>query len=188
MNSKRLDKDVRSQARQRVFSLVEWIFAAAVLVGGILVCIQARAEPGDPITEDRLSTLASRLAEAAIDTQRHFTWLEAEPDSVVPAYEEIVDGEMVATMNGVEFVISQRVDDYYWDRTSNRFSTAAPAGTPHSDFKRLAVTVSWEDPRGYAIDAARQSDAEPGGGSITLSTVILSSATAAQRLAVVDDM
>jgi len=188
MLSKRLDTEVRSHAHQRVFSLVDRTIASVVLAGGILLCAQVRADSDGPVTDGRLSTLASRLAEATLETQRHFTWLEAEPGSDMPAYEEIVDGEMVATMSGVEFVITQRVDDYYWDRASNRFSTAAPAGTVHSDFKRLAVTVSWEDPQGYAIDLALQSDTEPGGGSITLNTVILSSATAAQRLAVVDDL
>jgi hypothetical protein len=187
MFSRRLNTDVRSRVHQRVFPLVEWTLATAVLAGGILLYTEARADLDGEVAEDRLSTLASRLAEAAIDTQRHFTWLGAEPDSAMPAYAEIVDGEMVTTMAGVEFLITQRVDDYYWDRASGRYSTAVPAGAVHSDFKSLAVTVSWEDPRGYAFDVAQHSAAAPGGGSITLSTIILSSADAAQRLAVVGD-
>jgi hypothetical protein len=188
MFSQRLDTEVRSRARQREFTLVEWIIFITILVGGILACVQAYAGQNGTPTDHRLSTLASSLAEATIETQRHFTWLEAEPDSTMPAYEEIVDGEMVTTMAGVEFVITQRVDDYYWDGSNGQFTTTTPAGALQSDFKRLAVTVSWDDPRGYAIDVAQHSDADPDSGSITLNTVILSSARAAQRLALIDDL
>jgi hypothetical protein len=156
----------------------------ALLAVAALTYTQLQAGASGSGVDSRLISVASHLAEATIDTQRHFTRLEAEPDSVMPAYEEIVDGEVDTTMAGVEFMIVQQVDDYYWDRASGRFSTTAPARAAHSDFKRLAVTVSWDDPRGYAIDVAQQSDANPGSGSITLSTIILSSSRAAQRLAI----
>jgi prepilin-type N-terminal cleavage/methylation domain-containing protein len=169
---------------QRGQTLVELIMTVALLAVAALTYTQLQAGASGSGVDSRLISVASHLAEATIDTQRHFTRLEAEPDSVMPAYEEIVDGEVDTTMAGVEFMIVQQVDDYYWDRASGRFSTTAPARAAHSDFKRLAVTVSWDDPRGYAIDVAQQSDANPGSGSITLSTIILSSSRAAQRLAI----
>lgn len=172
---------------QRGQTLVELIMTVTLLAVAALAYTQLQAGASGSGVDSRLISVASHLAEATIDTQRHFTRLEAEPDSVMPAYEEIVDGEVDTTMAGVEFVIVQQVDDYYWDRASGRFSTSKPAGAIHSDFKRLAVTVSWDDPLEYAIDVAQQMDGEPGGGSITLTTIILSSANTARRLAMIDD-
>lgn len=172
MPSRHRNTEVRASARQPRFNLVEWIVATALFAGGALAYSQARAGLPGAGTVDRVTTLASSLAEAAIETQRRFTRLETDPAGLAAAYEDIVDGEMATTMAGVEFVISQRVEDYYLDHASGQFGTSPPAGAARSDFKRLAVTVSWEDPLDSALSLVQGLEQGLDGGSITLMTTI----------------
>lgn len=160
----------------------------AVIAGCILAYATAEAGLPGANPDDRPSTLASHLAEATIETQRSFTRLGTNPAGMAAAYADIVDGEMAATMAGVEFVISQQVEDFFLDRASGQLSTTAPTDTARPDFKRLAVTVSWESSSESVIAPVSLTEVHPDSGSITLTTVISREAHLADRVVLVDDL
>jgi Tfp pilus assembly protein PilV len=183
-----MNRDVPGVRTERGFSLIDVVIAMAVFLMGILAFVQMQSGLSRSGLDARLRTMASNLAEETIETQRRFTRLGTDPDGLSFAYEDITDGSSATTFDQMGFTVTQDVTDYYWDKASKAFTTTNGSTLAHSDFKRLVVTVSWENPLEYSIDENRATEGHLGSGNISLTTIISSSVSATSRLALLDDL
>lgn len=172
----------------RGFSLLDVIIAICIFSIGVLAMAQYQTSLVRSNTDARLRTIASNIAEEAIETQRRFVRLDHDPMGLDFAYSDIADATSTRNLGGVTFTVSQTVTPYYWSQATQQFETTPVASKPHSDFKLLEVSVTWQNPLQFQTGNKTNRLATLGGGNASISSIISSNVTAAGRLALIDDL
>lgn len=172
---------------QSGFSLMDVLAAIIVFAVGVLGFVQLQAGLSRSGLDARLRTMASNIAEEQIETQRRFTRLGSDPAGVEFAYNDIVTETRALTQAGVRFTINQAVTDYYWNKGTRQFTTT-PAGSLFSDFKRVEISVSWENPLEYQIDESRSTTGNLGSGAISMTVLVSSEVSATERLVLLKEL
>lgn len=172
----------------RGFSIVEVLVAVVIFVLAIVAFGLLQGNLTRNSLDARLRTVAVNMGEEAIESRRRFSRIATDPDGLVFAYEDIQTSSWPVTRGGVDFTIDQTVTDYYWDPASGQFTTSAPAGRVHSDFKRVELDVSWANPLEFNIQEGVDTSGHLGSGGISLTGIISSAVTATNRLAILDDL
>lgn len=171
--------------RQRGTILVEILIAMAMFAVGIITFGQVRDHLAHTNLEVRVQSLASNIAAQEVELQKHFTQLASDGEGGAFAYQDVTDGTRSISFNNIVFTIEQDVTDFYWDAARGRFTEYAPPGAAYSDYKVVDVEVTWS-----TLDLDRQrgdSAADPGNGSVAMSTVISSSIVLTNHLAQLDE-
>ncbi len=172
----------------RGFNLLDVVLSIAIFSIGVMAYAQFQANLSRAGMDARLRTMASNIAEETIETQRRFLRLEIDPGGTEPSYEDIKDETLTQQRGGINFTTVQTVTDYYWNKSTGSFSTTPPSGQVHSDFKRIDLTVSWENPLEFRIDENQTTSGHLGSGSIDMSAVVSSAVTTTAQLALLKDL
>lgn len=190
MSSKSCKSTFISQAGRNAsgFSLLDVLVALAIFSTGVLAFVQLHTNLVRSGFDARLKTMGSNLAAETMETQRRFTRLEHDSVTNVFAYEDIASGTQTRQLGGINFNITQTVSDFYWDSTSGQFSSTVPAGSQHSDFKRVNLQVSWENPLGFQVEKNATVDNPLGSGDVMVTALISSAVAATHHLALLDDI
>ena len=186
----------------RGFSLLEVLFAVIILAVALLATARLHAMVTQDGSFAKARGIAANLAQEKLDDIKSFTVLYNDPDTVPDecaaptfCYSEIgadtggkekADGslELISgdiTVGNTTYNRTWTVTDYYNCTAASAASTAncaSPNTKPYPDFKRVTLTVTWDDEKGleqiitlqtaiYASDPgsqARMTASSSGGG------------------------
>ena len=171
-------KKLMNQSTQRGFSIIEVMIGVFIFAVGMLALASLQGALTRSMADSKLRTEASNIAEQLIESQRGFSRIFIDPDGIVFAFNDIVDGTTTTTVNGVTYTVAQDVSDYYYDLATDIFTGTATLGALASDYKTVAVTVSWDGDRQFRIQEGVETTGSLGSGSVTVTGVISASATA----------
>ena len=165
------------------FSMFEILVAIVVFAIGMLALSQFQGSLTRSSADAARKTAAVHLAEQIIEQRRGFGRMES---GATPAYTEIISRSYAVERGGMSFQVTETVDDYFHNRSTDSFSAIDETGSKtYSDMKVLKVDVSW-NPEGesplppFRIDAeTTMSVAEMGSGRVTLSSVLQSTVSKA---------
>jgi prepilin-type N-terminal cleavage/methylation domain-containing protein len=169
-------------AGQRGFSFMELLIAIVVFAVGMLALAQFQGSLTRSAADANARTLAYNIAEEVIEARRSFGLLATDPNSSIPAFEDIADRSWTTNRGGLQFTVTEEVTDYYFDRDTDSFSTVDNGGKVFPDMKSLALVVSWAGAGGasFSIDESQSiSVGDIGSGAIQLTTLINSNTTQA---------
>lgn len=163
------------------YTLIEVLVGILIFAVGMMALAQLQGNLAQNSGDANARTVATNVAESIIEQARSF--------STPAAYSSIVGGTETIEKSGAQFVVVTDVTDYYY-QPDGSFSTAAPTGAASSNFKKLEVTVTWNDPengREFFVDANNTTTGGLGSGSITLHEVVSSIPSGANGKAALGD-
>lgn len=164
--------------RQRGFNLIEIAIGLFIFAVGMLALASLQGQLTRSQADASVRSVATNIAEEEIELLRAFGRLDADPLGVVPAYADIQDGSKVVSRGGIDFTVTTNVTDYYYDRATDRFGTANPENLLVSDFKEIALTVSWGEAPGFRVtETVDLTAGEIGTGDIRLTETVSSVTT-----------
>ena len=171
----------RTYARQPGFSLLELVIGLFIFSTGMLALASLQGQLTRSQADAAVRSVATNIAEEQIEFVRGFGLIVNEPDNSIPAYTDIKDSPpFTVSRGGVDYVVSIQVEDYYYDLSTDGFSTLNPEELVVSDFKDTTINVSWGDTPGFRIsDSQNISAKDIGTGSIGLTATISSVTTQA---------
>lgn len=163
----------------RGFTLMEVVIGIAVFAIGMLALGSLQGALTKSMADARVRTIAANLAEEEIESQRAFTQLISGGGAF--AFNDIVTGSRVETIDGVNFTITRNVTNLFYNVATDSYSTTTN-GAAHATVKQLAVTVTWDaasrDFRGSS-EGTTLTSAELGTGSVTVTASIPALVTSA---------
>ena len=159
-------------------SLLEVLVAIVIFATGILALTQLQSSLARSTGDASLRTVAVNIAEDTIERNRGFSRLTTDPDGIELAYADIRNKVFSVNCAGQAYGVNVAVQDYWWDRASQQFTTTEPLVAAVSDFKRMTVTVDWGSRPDFVVDQTGADAGDLGSGSVTL-TEIISSITSA---------
>ncbi|MFT5139186.1 MAG: prepilin-type N-terminal cleavage/methylation domain-containing protein [Lysobacterales bacterium] len=170
--------------RQLGFNLMEVLIGIAIFAIGMLALASLQGNLTRSASDANSRTVATNLAEELIERRRGFARL-VDPLNVLPAYTDIATESYTRTIpatTGAVYTVSSVVTDYYFNVKTDSFThvtTDLDIVPTYSDYKEMAVTVSWASPDFNTQDGGVFTAANLETGSITLSETISSVTTAA---------
>jgi type II secretory pathway pseudopilin PulG len=163
------------------YTLVEVLIGMIIFAFGILALTQLQGNLAKSSADSNARTVAVNLAEEIIEEARTFARVTS--GGGLHAFNDIVDGNRVETRGGIDYTISENVENYYYvpSATVNgngTFSTTKPsANIVNPDMKMLTVNVTWggtgQNAQSFQVDNATRTQGL-GTGSITLTDMISS--------------
>lgn len=171
----------------RGFSILEVLIGIFIFAVGLLALSSLQGALTRSMADAKVRTGAVNVAERTIESHRNFTQLIS--DIAVPptfiAYNDIVDSTTTETVNGVTYTVATDVTDYFYDISSDGFSTTDPAGGTalHSTYKQVEVTVSWDASQNFRGDEGTEiAAATLGSGQVVLTASIPALVTSASAM------
>ena len=173
MNNFGISKNV-----SRGYTLIEVLIGILIFAVGMMALAQLQGNLAQNSGDANARTVAMNLAEELIEMDRTFSVLAA--NGTDDAYEDIT-----TLMNkpyeriGVQFKVDKVVSDYY-HQADGTFSTTPRVGAAYSDFKKIELTVTWNEStegaprREFQIDGENSTTDGLGSGSITINEVVSS--------------
>lgn len=159
------------------FSVIEVLIAIAIFAIGMLALASLQGNLTRVAADATGRTVAVNMAEEILERQRGFGLLETDPDGQIFAYADIADGSQSITRGGIDYAITQAVEDYYYDPDSGTFSTVNTQSAVHSDFKVVTLDVTWEATREFDISDTQTTTGHLGSGTVRLTSIISSATT-----------
>lgn len=159
------------------FTVMEVLIAIAIFAVGMLALAHLQGNLTRVAADATGRTVAINMAEELLERQRGFGLLETDPDGLIFAYADIVDGSQSISRGGFDYSVTQAVEDYYYDPASGTFSTTNTQSSVHSDFKLVTLDVTWDASREFAISDTQTSTGRLGSGTVRLSGIISSATT-----------
>ena len=170
----------RTTAYQPGFSLLELVIGLFIFSTGMLALASLQGQLTRSQADAAVRSVATNIAEEQIELVRGFGLIDNDPDNSIPFYTDIQDRTFTVSRGNVDYVVSLQVEDYYYDLSTDQFSTANPDNLLVSDFKDTTINVSWGDTPGFLIsDSQNISATDIGTGSIGLTATISSVTTQA---------
>ena len=161
--------------KQSGFSIIEVVIGIFIFVVGMLALAALQGALTRSMADSKMRTTAVNIADRAIERTRGFTQLLTAATPGVPhAYNDIVTpgSDPTITVNGVTYTIDMDVTDYYYQLSTDTFTTT-PTGALNSDYKQVEVTVTWDAAQNFRGDEGTEITTESlGGGSITVTATI----------------
>lgn len=162
----------------RGFSLLEVVIGMFIFAVGMLALASLQGQLTRSQADAALRSVATNIAQEAIEDLRAFGRLDADPAGQIPAYADITSGVSTINRGGLSFEMVTEVTDYYYDPATDSFGTGNPQELVISDFKEVSVAVSWAAAPGFRIAEGVELQAEDlGTGSISLTETISSVTT-----------
>jgi Tfp pilus assembly protein PilV len=162
-----------SSTKQGGFSILEVVIGIFIFIVGMLALAALQGALTRSTADAKLRTTAANLADLTLERQRGFTILQTDPAGVLHAYNDIVSDDDTLQLNGVTYSIDMDVTDYYYDLSTDYFSTTAPLGATSSNYKQVEVTVSWDAVQDFRADEGSVITANDiNTGSVTLTGAI----------------
>lgn len=166
-----------SIGKDQGFSLFELVIGMFIFSVGMLALASLQGQLTRSQVDASVRSVATNIAEEQIEFIRGFGLIDNDPDNSIPAYGDIQNRTFTISRGNVDYLVAMNVTDYYYDQTTERFSTSNPAQLLVSDFKEATVNVTWGDTPGFrSSDSQAISATELGTGGIRL-TAIISSVT-----------
>ncbi len=162
--------------KQSGFSILEVVIGIFIFIVGMLALAALQGALTRSMADAKLRTTAVNLADRAIERQRGFTQLLTAATPGDPfAYNDIItpDADIPIVRNGVTYTVDMNVTDYYYQLSSDTFTTTNTSGASSSDYKQVDVTVTWDavqDFRAGEGEAVTSGDINT--GSVTLTSTI----------------
>ena len=164
--------------RQLGFSLLELVIGLFIFAVGMLALASLQGQLTRSQADATVRSVATNIAEEEIELLRGFGRIDTDPNNLIPAYADIQNRTSSVSRGGIDYVTVIQVTDYYYDVTTDRFSTTNPEQLLVSDFKDVTINVSWGSTPGFRIsDSQSISTTDIGSGSIRLTDVISSVTT-----------
>jgi type IV pilus modification protein PilV len=171
-----MDGCLKTKAWQRGFNLMEVLIAVVIFAIGMLALAHLQGSLTRSAADSTTRTVASNIAEELIELQRGFGLMDTDPDGLISAYTDIVDTSSTVSRGGINYSVTQAVEDYYYDPESTSFGLANNTSAAYSDFKVLTIDVAWDDTRDFRISESQATTGRLGTGTIRLNGIV-SSAT-----------
>lgn len=166
------------------FALLDVILAILVFAVGMLALASLQTNLTRSSVDSNTRTVATNLGEQIIERLRSFRRITTDPNGVVFAFADI-DSNYVETLlndgagntvtsGGQQFTIAAEVAGYDFneDRTAVTPTAVAVAGALY-DFKRVNLTISWNNDYQFQVDEETQvSSADMNTGSVSIVGVI----------------
>ncbi len=170
----------RTTAYQPGFSLLELVIGLFIFSTGMLALASLQGQLTRSQADAAIRSVATNIAEEQIELVRGFGLIDNDPDNSIPAYSDIQNRSFTVSRGNVDYVVSLQVEDYYYDLSTDQFSTANPDNLLVSDFKDTTINVSWGETPGFRIsDSQSISATDIGTGGIGLTATISSVTTQA---------
>lgn len=164
--------------KQPGFSLLELLIGILIFSVGMLALASLQGQLTRSQADATVRSVATNIAEEQIELLRGFGLIDNEPGNSIPAYTDINSGTFSVSRGNVNYAISTQVADYYYDVTTDLFSTSNPDQLKVSDFKDVTVHVTWAATADFHISESQSISAtDLGSGSIELTAVISSVTT-----------
>lgn len=160
-------------------TLLEVLIGIAIFAIGMLALTQLQGGLARSAGDAATRTVAINIAEEVIERTRGFSRVTQDPDGIEPAYLDIEPMQYAVTRAGVAYAVNVQVTDYWYDRSSQQFTTSEPLVAAVSDFKLLRVGVSAGDGPEFTIDAKNTTQGRLGSDGVLLSEIISSITSAA---------
>ena len=159
-------------AHQSGFSLMEVMIGIVIFAIGMLALASLQGALTRSTVEAKVRTGAVNIAEEFIELSRGFERITFDPLDPVFAYNDIEDGvTTIAGSNGVNYTLTVDVTDYYYNLLGDDFTVTVPTGALASDYKTVAITVSWGDSRKFVVEEGLETSA---GNDIRSGSILLS--------------
>jgi len=160
----------KKTGRSGGYTLIEVLVGIVIFAVGMMALAQLQGNLAKSSGDANARTVAANVAEEFIESARRFGQITS--DGANHAYNDIVDASDTVTRAGYTYTVTTDVTDYWYDPDTQSFSTTAPAGRANSDFKKLDLTIAWNDSQAFRIDDSQTTDG--GSGSITVTDMISS--------------
>lgn len=162
----------------RGFSLLELVIGLFIFATGMLALASLQGQLTRSQADAAVRSVATNIAEEEIEWMRGFGLIDSDPDSSIPAYEDIQDRTFTVTRGNMNYTVSFEVTDYYYDLATDQFGTANPENLLVSDFKEVNVIVSWGATPDFRISESQNISAvDIGTGNVQFNTLISSVTT-----------
>ena len=174
--------------RQSGFSLLELVIGLFIFTTGMLALASLQGQLTRSQADAAVRSVATNIAEEQIEQVRGFGLIDNDPDNNIPAYTDILSRVLTVTRGNIDFAINVTVTDYYYDVSTDAFSTTNSDALAVSDFKNVVFDVSWGDTPDFVISESQSISAEDiGSGSIQLTAIISSITTQASARSVTQE-
>ena len=159
-----------NERKQNGFSILEVVIGIFIFIVGMLALAALQGALTRSMADSKLRTTAVNLADRAIESQRGFSQLQT--GGGVHAYNDIVSDDYTVDENGVTYTFDLDVTDYYYHLDTDTF-TVISTGTAASDYKQVAVTVSWDAAQNFRANKGTEiAAANLGSGEVKLTAAI----------------
>lgn len=163
---------------QAGFSMLELVIGLFIFAVGMLSLASLQGQLVRSQADAAIRSVATNIAEEQVEFLHGFGLIDNNPDNLIPAYTDIVDRSFTVTRGNVNFLVDVQITDYYYNLSTDRFSTTNSEILKVSDFKDATINVSWgETPRFRISESQSISASNMGTGAIELTSVISSVTT-----------
>ena len=167
-----------SKRNQSGFSLLELVIGLFIFSAGMLALASLQGQLTRSQADATVRSVATNIAEEQIELLRGFGLIDNDPDSNIPAYADIHNQTFTVSRGNMDYTVDIQVTDYFYDLSTDQFSTTNTAGLLVSDFKGTTVNVAWGETADFRIsDSQTISATEIGSGGISLTALISSITT-----------
>ena len=169
------------------YTLIEVLIGILIFAVGMMALAQLQGNLAQNSGDANARTVATNIAEGVIEQARSFSVIDSNGTDY--AYGDITGGSQTVEKSGSQFLVTTVVTDYFY-QSNGTFSTTAPSGVPVSDFKKLEITVTWNDSengREFYVDKENTTTGGLGSGSITLTELVSSIPSGSNGKAAVGD-
>ena len=163
---------------QRGFSLLELVIGLFIFSTGMLALASLQGQLTRSQADAAVRSIATNIAEEQIESMLGFGLIDPEIGNSTPAYTDIQARTLTISRGNIDYAVVTEVTDYYYDISSDTFTTSNSENFLVSDFKGAVVRVSWGDTPGFNLtDSVNISATDIGSGEIQLTAVISSVTT-----------
>ena len=160
------------------FSMLELVIGLFIFAVGMLSLASLQGQLIRSQADASVRSVATNIAEEQVEFLHGFGLIDNNPDNLIPAYTDIVDRSFTVTRGNVNFLVDVQITDYYYNLSTDRFSTTNSETLKVSDFKDATINVSWGETPGFRISESQSISAtDMGTGAIELTSVISSVTT-----------
>ncbi len=129
---------------QAGMSLLEVLIGILVFAIGIMALTQLQGGLARSAGDANTRTVAINIAEQVIERQRGFSRITTDPAGIEYAYADIATAPKYTVPRGdLSFNVETTVTRYWYNRTTQLFTTTEPLVAAVSDFKLMTVKVDW---------------------------------------------
>jgi len=158
--------------------MLELVIGLFIFAVGMLSLASLQGQLIRSQADASVRSVATNIAEEQVEFLHGFGLIDNNPDNLIPAYTDIVDRSFTVTRGNVNFLVDVQITDYYYNLSTDRFSTTNSETLKVSDFKDATINVSWGETPGFRISESQSISAtDMGTGAIELTSVISSVTT-----------
>ena len=158
--------------------MLELVIGLFIFAVGMLSLASLQGQLVRSQADAAVRSVATNVAEEQIEFLHGFGLIDNNPDNLIPAYTDIVDRSLTVSRGNVDYLVDIQITDYYYNLSTDRFSTTNSESVKVSDFKDATINVSWGETAGFRVSETQTISAtDIGTGAIELTSVISSVTT-----------